>query len=82
MDPAFSLALGIVVFVLSYSCFGIGWTLSLFIALSTTIGMWIAQQANQHRKYSARHDFKRRCGEQADREQKVARSNCTALATK
>jgi hypothetical protein len=45
MDPtAFSLALGILAFVLSYSCFGIGWVFSLAIAVGTTIAMWLSQR--------------------------------------
>ena len=44
---AFPLALGILVFVLSYSCLGIGWTFSLPIALGMTIAMRIVRQSSQ-----------------------------------
>jgi uncharacterized membrane protein len=60
MDPtAFSLVLGILLIVLSYSFFGISWAFFLPIALGTTIAMWIAHQVSKHRRYSARHDVKR-----------------------
>jgi hypothetical protein len=53
MDPtAFSLDLGILVFVLSYSCVGMGWIFSLPIALGTTIAVRIAHQVLKHRKHS------------------------------
>jgi hypothetical protein len=52
MDPtAFSLAMGILAFVLSYSCLGMGWTLSLPIAfaaiIATGLGHFVAPIARR-----------------------------------
>lgn len=60
MDPsAFSLALGLQMFVLSYSCFGIDWEFSLSIAIGATIAAWLAYRIPKQRKYSTRRDFTR-----------------------
>lgn len=56
---AFSLALGILVLVLSYSCLGISWTLSLLMTLGTTIAIWIAQHVTKYREYTKWHASKR-----------------------
>ena len=44
MDPtAFSLALGILMYVLSYSCLGLGGAFSLSVAGGTSIAMWLGR---------------------------------------
>ncbi len=58
MDPtALGLALGILTFVLSYSCFGMGWTFSLPIAVGTTTAMWITQLVPKRRRQPTGLDF-------------------------
>jgi hypothetical protein len=60
MDPtAFSLASGILVFVLSYSCFGIALAFSLPIALVTTVTVWTAQQVSRQWEHSTGLDSRR-----------------------
>ena len=57
MDPvAFSLALGILTFVLSYSCFGVDGGLSFIVAVGTTIAMWLGQRSAGHRERSIESD--------------------------
>jgi hypothetical protein len=50
MDSALWLALGLIVFVLSNSCSGIGWIFSLAIGSGTTIAIWTADFVPMHRK--------------------------------
>jgi hypothetical protein len=57
MDPvAFSLALGILTFVLSYSCFGVDGALSFVTAVGTTIAMWLGQRSASHEERSREDD--------------------------
>jgi hypothetical protein len=57
MDPvAFSLALGILTFVLSYSCFGVEGALSFVSAVGATIAMWLGQRIAGHREHSNEDD--------------------------
>ena len=59
MDPALSLALGILVFVLTRSCYGTGWIFFLPIALGAAIAIWAVHQASTSWKRPAQHDFVR-----------------------
>jgi uncharacterized membrane protein len=68
MDPtAFSLGLGILVFVLSYSFFRTGWTFSLVAAIGAMVATGIVHQVIQRRGCSVRHDFKQQPAVQANR---------------
>jgi hypothetical protein len=57
MDPvAFSLALGILTFVLSFSCFGVGGALSFVCAVATAFAMWLGQRSARHGQRSREDD--------------------------
>ena len=61
MDPvAFSLALGILTFVLSYSCFGVDGALSFVPAVGMAIAMWLGQRSASHGERSREDDVAQR----------------------
>lgn len=66
MDPVvLSLALGILVFVLSYSCFGVGGALSFLFAVGMTISMWLRQRSAGHGEPSSEDDVAPRSAQKA-----------------
>ena len=65
---AFSFALGILAFVLSYSCVGIDWAFSLSIAAGTTLATRIAHRVLRSAADSTVHDFKRETAQAVCRE--------------
>jgi hypothetical protein len=58
MDPiALSLALGILTFVLSFSCLGVDGELSFVCTVGTTLALWLGQRIAGREERSSENDL-------------------------